>query len=326
MSQSKKPLAHQIMTDRIPIVAPEEKIGSVTSQLQQNVARFESISFIYVVDARHHLVNVLSIKDLYRHPAEKPVADITMRRPLLSVGPDTSQEAVAHLAVRNKLNHIPVIGLDGRFLGAILPDTLLNTLERENREDIFRLAGVHPQQAAYDDIFKISIAKSIWHRLPWLLIGLVGGLLVAELIEGFNITLQENLVLAAFIPLIVYMSDAVGTQMEAFAVRDFAMHLKINYVRYFWRQYSIVLLIALLASAAFFVVGLVLYQDFLITLVLALALFIAINSSVLTGLLIPFIFRKLKFDPANASGPIATILQNVISITIYFTIATWLLK
>lgn len=314
------------MTDRVPIVSPGDKIGAITTHLQQNVAQFESISFIYVLDSQRHLVNVLSIKDIYRHPAEKSVSDIAMDRPLFSVTPDTSQEAVAHLAVQNKLNHIPVIDHDGRFLGAILPDTLLNTLERENREDIFRLAGVHPEQATYDDIFKISVRRSLWHRLPWLLIGLVGGILVAELIEGFTVTLEENLVLAAFIPLIVYMSDAVGTQMEAFAVRDFAVHLKINFAKYFWRQYSIVLLIALLASAAFFAIGLVLYQDFMVTTVLALALFIAINSSVLTGLLIPFVCRKLKLDPANASGPIATILQNVISITIYFTVATWLLK
>lgn len=314
------------MTDRIPIISPTEQVGTVTRHLQQNIGKFESISFIYVVDDSRHLVNVLSIKDLYRHPAEKSVAEILMDHPLLSVKPDDSQEFVAHLAVTNRLHHLPVIDTDGKFLGAILPDTLLGTLEREGREDILRLAGIHPVQATYDDIFKISVGKSLWHRLPWLLIGLVGGILVAELIEGFKITLEENLILAAFIPLIVYMSDAVGTQMEAFAVRDFAVHQKINFAKYFWRQYSIVLLIAILASAAFFAVGFIIYQNIAITSVLALALFIAINSSVLTGLLIPFICRKLKLDPANASGPIATILQNVISITIYFTIATWLLK
>ena len=326
MSRNKKPLAREIMTDRVPVASLTDKIGAVTTQLQENIGRLESITYIYVVDARQRLVNVLSTKDLYRHPAEKPLSEILPKRPLFSVKPDDSQEAVAFLAVRNKLHHLPVVDSNNRLLGAILPDALLTTLEREGREDMLRLAGVHPVQATYDDIFKISVGRSLWHRLPWLLLGLIGGILAAELIAGFTVTLEENLILAAFIPLIVYMSDAVGTQMEVFAVRDFAVHQKLNYAKYFWRQYSIVLLIALLISAALFAVSLILYQDLIVTTVLALALFIAINASVLTGLLIPFIFRKMELDPANASGPIATILQDVISITIYFTIATWLLR
>jgi magnesium transporter len=161
--------------------------------------------------------------------------------------------------------------------------------------------------------------------LPWLAAGMLGGILIAKIIGRFEATLSENLILAAFIPLIVYMSDAVGTQMEAFIIRDLATDPGLNFFRYLFRQISIVLIIGLIISAGLFAVSNFFHGDMEISLVLSISMLAAIMSSVITGLCVPFLFSKLSFDPANASGPLATIIQDTLSVFIYFTVATALL-
>ena len=89
-----------------------------------------------------------------------------------------------------------------------------------------------------DNIFHLSLKVAIRHRLPWLGLGLFGGILASGIVGNFEEIISKNLVLAAFIPLIVYMSDAVGTQMESFAIRDFALHKNLNFFKYFLRQFS----------------------------------------------------------------------------------------
>jgi len=172
-----------------------------------------------------------------------------------------------------------------------------------------------------DDVFRTPIYKSIWHRTPWLMLGLMGGVLAAGIVNSFEKTLETNLYLASFIPLIVYMSDAVGTQMEAFAIRDMAIQSHLKFVRYFLRQMVVVTLIGLILSGCLLVINVFLGHEPKVGWALSISLFAAIESSLLTGLLVPYIFNRINLDPANASGPVATILQDLLSITVYFAIA-----
>jgi magnesium transporter len=123
----------------------------------------------------------------------------------------------------------------------------------------------------------------------------------------------------------VYMADAVGTQMEAFIIRDLAVNPALDFFQYLLRQFIIVCLIGLITSGLLLAISTLLYGDLKVAVVLALSLFIAIASSVVTGLVIPFLLGRLKQDPANASGPIATIVQDILTVTIFFLIASWLL-
>ena len=176
-----------------------------------------------------------------------------------------------------------------------------------------------------DDIQKLSVAESVQRRIPWLMIGLLGGLAAAGIISSFEEIISQNLFLASFIPLIVYISDAVGSQMEAFAIRDFALHTKLKFHAYFLKQFVVVSIISIVLGIVLFIVSLMLKQDPTVSVVLSVSLFLAIISSITTGLLIPYIFNKINLDPANASGPIATVIQDILSIIIYFNVAHFLL-
>jgi magnesium transporter len=161
--------------------------------------------------------------------------------------------------------------------------------------------------------------------MPWLVLGLLGGILAARIVGGYEDILSKNLILAAFIPLIVYMADAVGTQMEAFIIRDLAVNPKLVFSRYLLKQIAIIAVLGSFISMLLFTISFLIYHTINVSIVLAISLFCAILSSVFSGLLIPWLFARMKFDPADASGPIATILQDTTSIVVYFSIASLLL-
>ena len=241
-----------------------------------------------------------------------------------SVKSYVDQERVAFYAIKHHLMHVPVISKEEKFLGIVPAETIFSVLHAEGIEDILQFGGVIPYKPV-TDFLNTSLLKSFVHRVPWLFLGLLGGVLAATIVKGFEATLSQNMILAAFIPLMAYMADAVGTQMEAFIIRDLALDPAMNFFRYFFRQLIVVAWIGCVISIAIYFVSLLLYQQPDVSLVVALALFCAIITSVFTGLIIPFVFNKCNLDPASASGPIATVIQDLLSVLVYFLIAVAIL-
>lgn len=316
-------MAGKIMTDKIPIASPENTIRTVEEYLLKNVKHLESINYVYVVSKNNVLRGVMSVKEIFRQSKNKKVNEVMIKN-LVVAHLHTDQKNIAQLSLKHNIKAIPIVDKNKKLLGAVLSDAILNTIYNEFQKDISHLAGVGHHNNI-DDINSLSLLSSLKHRLPWLIIGLFGGLLAANIIGLFEHTLATNIILATFIPLIVYMASAVGTQVGFFVIRDLAIRSKINFTLYFIRQILIVFLIALLVSCLVFIVSLLIYGFLSIAIVLALAMFLAILSSIITGLFIPYIFSRFNFDPANASGPIATIIQDIMSVTIYLLVAKWLL-
>lgn len=321
---SRKSAGHKMIRN-VPVIDRSFSIGDTSRFLSERTKNFKTIDYIYVLDDAKKFMGVFSIKDLYRLSPETSVEKICCRAPLVSVLPTSDQEEVAALALQHGLKAIPVVDEGGAFLGVIPHDAITAMVNKELREDILQMAGIHKGHAEFDNILDISLFDAIKHRLPWLLVGLGGGLLVASIISYFESTLENNLVLAAFIPLVVYIADAVRTQLEAFAIRDLAVFRKFNVLLYFSRQFFTVVIVAFILGALLSLVNYIFYGGGLIAIVLGSAIVVATLSSLFSGLLVPFMFRKFKIDPANASGPIGTIIQDILSVVIYFTIASLLI-
>lgn len=316
--------AGKLMTTNVPIASPDNIIRTVEEYLLKNVKKLESINYVYVVGKTGTLEGVISIKEIFRQPKNKKISEVMFKN-LIVVHPHTDQERVAHLALKNNIKSVPVIDKNKKFLGTVLSDTILNIINNEFQEDIAHLAGVNHSGLNIDDVTTLSLFSSLKHRLPWLIIGLLGGLLAAQIIGLFENTLAENMILAAFIPLIVYMSSAVGTQVGFFIIRDLAINPKINILFYALRQLKIIIFIGAVISVLIFGITYFFYGQPVIAFVLGLAIFLAILSSIITGLFIPYAFSRLRFDPANASGPIATIAQDLMSVLIFLSVANFLL-
>jgi magnesium transporter len=306
------------ISNSVPTVSINAKVEEVL-KLFLNKKVFESISYVYVLD-EDKLAGQIKIEDVIKSDKSEEIKNIITKDHKVSTSPDTELRRVALKAMELDLSAMPVIDETGKFLGAITSDTILKTLDSKSVAQVLRHGGINISHQP--DIYSTTIKTSLKHRLPWLLAGLIGGIATAGIITGFEKTLEQNIVLAIFIPLIVYMADAIGNQMEAFVIRDLDKSTNFNFKKYIGKQLEVVGIIALILSIIIFIFSLISFNSTKLSLVIAVGLFCASISSVITGVMIPFIFSKLKLDPADASGPIATIIQDFSSLLIYFTIAT----
>src|SRR3989339_140284 len=303
--------AGRLMIANVPVVLPDFSIKQTEELLLEKVKKFETVNYIYVAHKNGKLAGVISIKDILRQPKNAIISEV-MIKDLILVHPYTDQERVVYLALKKNIKAVPVVDKEGIFLGIVPSDVILEIAYDEAGEDLLSLAGVTRLKInkKLDNTLELPLKTLLKHRLPWLFIGMLGGLLTAQIIGLFEITLAQNIILASFIPLIVYMGGATLAQTQAFFIRDIALSPKLNFAKYFFKQSAITLSIALFISAMLFIFGLLFFDNLEIVQVLAAALFAAILSSIISGLIIPFIFNSLKMDPANASGPIATIIQD----------------
>jgi magnesium transporter len=316
----KKDSAGSLMIKNVPVFKDNFKVSEMKDFLNNNIKDLSTINYIYIISQEDKLIGAISIKNLFGYSSETMAKDLISSE-LISVSANTDKERVAMLALEKNLKAIPVVDDNGLLLGIIPNDIILKILYDESMENLLHLGGAFHKEPYETNIFSFSLLKSLKTRLPWLIVGLFGGLFSAFVVSNFEEVLNKNIILASFIPLVVYMSAAVGSQMQAFIIRDLALNHNLNFFKYLIKHTQVVFFIALIISFLLCLLINFIYGEYLIGVVLAVSLFFAIITSIITGLIIPFIFYKFKLDPANASGPIATNIQDILSILVYFLTA-----
>lgn len=215
MSQHKiAETAGLIMATNIPTVGLNDTIQDIHKhhkQLKSKVKDYESIGYIYVTNKKNILRGVISIRELYCIDVDKKVSQF-MTRDLVTAKLHTDQERVALLAIQHNIRSIPVVDPNGAFQGVVTSDTILKVLHNESIEDTLKSVGVRDIDNPAINIIKANAITHFNKRAPWLLGGLVGGLVAAYTVSRFESYLEAQILLAAFIPTIVYMADAVGSQ------------------------------------------------------------------------------------------------------------------
>lgn len=316
--------AGRIMTEKVPTPNIKDTVGDIEKMILKNINNYDTINYIYILTDQGLLRGAISIKELYRQSKDTPIRQI-MNRDLIMARSGTPQERIVYKALKNNIKAVPVVDKEGKFLGVVQSDNILNTLYTETQKDILKFIGVNFSEKSFEDTMGMSVFHSFKNRFPWLFMGLLGGLFIAKIIGGFEYVLSQNLIIASFIPLIVYMASATGTQMSALITRDLAFDPNFKFFRYFFKQLFVVILISLVISAIFLFINFFVYDQVSLGIVLCVAMFTTMVSSLVTGLMIPYIFNLLKFDPANAGGPVGTIMQDTLSILIYFLVVNMLL-
>jgi magnesium transporter len=310
-----------IVTD-VPTAKPSERADTVLASLAGRT--FDVAETLYILDEGNRLVGLVPMADLLAAASDGKVLGAIMIRNPPAVRPEEDQEDVAMLAIHHDIAAIPVTDDSGRFLGIVPSGALLRILREEGVEDLHRMAGlIHAREHAFASL-EVNPVLRAWHRLPWLLVGLVGAALATVVMAGFEEALTVQVSVAFFVPAIVYLADAVGTQSEAAAVR----HLALAEVR-LWalvrgEALTGILIGAVLGVAAFLLVWLTFGESSLAAAV-GLALFVAGAAAGMIGILLPLMFDRLGADPAYASGPVGTIIQDVLSLLIYFAVVQALL-
>jgi len=230
-----------------------------------------------------------------------------------------------YLALFHGLKALPVVDDEDHLLGIVPYDEILKTFNQEVKKDIFRFGGLfHRVGEEYT-----SITSSAWvmmrSRLPWLIVGVLGGTAAASVVTSFEELLSKFLVLAAFIPVLVYMSDAVGTQSEALIIRSVALDPELPLGGYIIREFKVAVMLAVICGFLISVVAVVGWGEYFLGAVVGLSMLISIIAAVCISTFLPLVFRRFNYDPAVATGPLATIISDITTLGIYFSVAILLL-
>jgi magnesium transporter len=305
----------------VPTAAAADSARDILEALRGG--RFESVDSIFVLNDERALVGVVSMADLFAAAPNVPMAAL-MQRSARVVQADVDQEEAASLAIREELAVVPVLDEQGRFVGVFPPRAIMQVLRAEHLEDLHHMAGIwHHSEEARRALLAPPLQRARY-RLPWLLIGLAGSMLAASLVAQFEAMLQAQIAVAFFIPAIVYLADAVGTQSETVAVRGLSL-TDAGLGRLLFGEIAAGALMggALATVAAGFT--LVVFDDVDLALAVAVSLFGACSIATGLGLSLPWGFARVGWDPALASGPVGTIIQDVLSLLIYFGAASAIL-
>lgn len=248
---------------------------------------------------------------------DAPIAS-AIRRDWPTVAPSLDQEHAAELAVEKEVSFLPVVQ-DGRLVGLVNALALLRILSREHHEDMNRFVGViHANKDARAALENGVVSRAML-RLPWLIAGLMLSSVATVLMKHFEEVLAANLIVALFIPAIIYITDAVGTQTEAAAVRGLSLTRRPLATIMLKEIATGALIGAMLGLLAFAMVWAV-FGDLPVAAGVAASLMAGAVSASMIGLLLPWALSKLNVDPAFGSGPMATVLQTVLTVLLYFEI------
>lgn len=311
--------AGSVATQAVITAEPDETLGEIESRFRRNIKSLDMLQYVYVLDKDEIIKGVFSIREIFSNHSDLLAKEI-MLSPVHHVLPETDQETAATIVLLQKIKAIPVLERNGKFKGVITSRKIFEIFSEEHSEDLLYMGGVQKIYSA-SDIIKNRLHVLILARLPWLLIGLAGGFLAALAVEGFEDILKEYIVLAFFLPLVVYMSDAVASQTIAIFIRAMALDHSFSVKRYMVRELSLGFFVALIVGFLLFMISFLWFYNLGLSLVLGIALFLSVLVAVSVALFMTVFLNFLKKDPAVGSGPFATIIIDLVTIFIYFTVA-----
>ncbi|MEK7508284.1 MAG: magnesium transporter [Patescibacteria group bacterium] len=314
-------IAGNRMVQTVPTVRPNETIAEVERVLVERAKDFETINYIYITDEENRLLGVLSLKEVFRAPKNLAVRNLMKTKPV-TAGFGTRPEKIANLALKYNLKAVPITDKDNRLLGVVPSDVILKILHEEHSKYVMRSAGVVFSRGQTKDIISASAILYTCKRVPWLVVGLAGGVAAAFMVNAFEDAIKEMLTLTAFIPAIVYMADAVGSQTQTIFIRSLAVDHSLGMKKYITREIIAGLAIATFLSLLISAISFVWWKPAILGAILGISFFVTIITAIAVALLLPWIFLRAKIDPAIASGPFATVIRDILSLIIYLSVAS----
>ena len=319
---------------------PDDSAGSImtkeTFTLNQNITVKESIKqlqsfpendkifYLYVLDNREKLVGVVSLRTLVTSKNSKKLKEI-MIKDIQAATTDTDQEEVAKKVAQYNYLALPVVNRQNRFLGIVTIDDVVDIIREEASEDFLQMAGVGKDR----EILLKSPLENAQSRAPWILASLIGGVCAAAIISYFNNLLEQIIILAAFIPVIIGIVGNVGTQSSTIVVRGLATG-RVDVANTIPLILKEVVVGSLLGATYGLIIGFA--SEYIsgntttnLGVVIGLSIFCSMTIATAVGASVPLILKKLNYDPAISTGPFVTTAIDIIGVALYFLIASTIL-
>ncbi|MBN2636477.1 MAG: magnesium transporter [Prolixibacteraceae bacterium] len=306
-----------IMAKELVKVNKNWTVANCLKEISKQAEEVDEIYYIYVVDDSDKLVGILSLKKLLTTNTNTKISNIYLAD-VKSVNTDVRQEEVAEIMDKYDLVAIPVVDEIGRLKGRITFDDVIDFVREEAEKDYQMVSGITGD---------VEPGDKIWHllraRLPWLLIGLLGGILGATVLKTHESSLEKVTELVFFIPLIAAMAGNVGVQSSSIVVQSIASGVKDmeTPIRRMVKDVTVALLTAIVFSILIFAYNFFISGDMRLTYAVSISLFIVILFASLFGTVIPLLLNRVKIDPALATGPFITTMNDIMGLLIYLMIS-----
>jgi len=303
-------------------VAEDCTVEDVVKTIRKKGKKLKILYHVWVVDHHERLTGVVSLKDLLIEAPERTINEF-MNHDVISVDVNTDQEDVALMFKKYDLINMPVVDANYLLVGHITHDDIIDVIEDEIDEDISLMTGVIGQEIAEEFAMKISRA-----RLPWLITGVFGGIIAAAVINQFETTLEMVIALSFFFPAIMGMGGNTGTQAATIIVRGMATGdiRLVDIHKRLWLELKVALINGI---ACGILLGLIVgfwLSDYGLGATVSMAGGLIILCSGFTSSAIPFVLKKCNIDPALATGPLITTLNDILGLLIYLGLITLFLR
>jgi magnesium transporter len=311
--------AGRLMSADIVAVRETSTVEEAIQHIRKTVTEERPFG-VYAVDDHRHLIGRVPLRRLLLANPGSVILSI-LEEDVVSVNATMDREEVARLVAKYDLVTVPVVDEQNRLVGTISVDDVIDIVQEEASEDIFRMAG---SDAA--ELERRSPRQVAMLRLPWVLLTLLIEMMAGVVIHFFDGTLGKVILLASFMPVIQAISGNTGLQSVTMIVRGLATG-QVQLVRWWeplWRQIQTSMIIGAVCAVVVGLIGLLWHSPAFATVV-AISMFVSVNLSGFAGTAIPMVSKQLGFDPALTAGPFETAFQDVLGVTIFLSLATLLL-
>ena len=293
--------------------------------IRRNAVDKETIYTCFVLDEKRHLEGVVTVKDLLLHDYETKLEDIMDTNIIQAVTTD-DQEVVVETFNKYDLLSLPVVDHEGRLVGIVTVDDIVDVMEQEATEDIELMAAILPSEKPYLKMGVFEVAKN---RIPWLLILMFTSTISALILEAFDAFTAMFPTLITCVPMLTATGGNAGSQssttiIRAMSIGDVEME---DVWKVFWKECRVSLIVGAILGIANYIRLIVMYSDEpMVCLVIGLSLIATVVMSKLLACVLPFIAKKFKLDPAMMAAPLISTIVDSLSLVVYFAIAGLILS
>ena len=310
-----------LMATELVKVNENLSIISAVKEMRKQAEDLDEVYSIYVVDDTNKLLGILSLKKLLTTSSSTRVSDVFNSK-IQSVKDSEEAEEVARFMQKYDLFEVPVIDSLGKLVGRITIDDVMDFVKEETEKDYQLASGISRDVDSTDNVFNMTKA-----RLPWLFIGMVGGLIGSRVLQGNQSALQNVPALMFFVPLIAATAGNIGVQASAIIVQGLANDtLGKDTFKTLAKEISVSAASGLILSLIIFAFNLLInHHDFTISMTISISLLAVIMVAAVIGTIVPIVLNRNKIDPAIATGPFITTSNDILGVLIYFSIAKMML-
>ena len=313
-----------IMTAEFTDLKQSMTVSQAIAHIRRTGENSEGVYTCYVTDAGRRLEGVLTIKELLLAQDEQLIADL-METDVITAETTEDQEKAVERMMKYDFISLPVVDKEGRLVGIVTVDDVMDVMEEEATEDFEKMAAMAPSEKPY---LKTSVLSLATHRILWLLVLMISGMITGGILGQYEAAFAAMPLLVTFIPMLTDTGGNAGSQSSTLVIRGMAVgeiQLK-DFAKVFWKELRVSMLVGVVLSAVNFVRLIITYPgNYMVALTVALALFVTVMLAKTVGGVLPMAAKLCHADPAIMAAPLITTIVDAISLVVYFRIACALL-